>query len=272
MPLYMDQHNTDGAAPEDMAKAHVADLELQAAHGVKFLTYWLDYEGGIANCLVDAPNPGAVNRVHAAAHGKLAGRIIPVDEREVLTFLGRIDDPPGTIDEPATRTIVFTDIVGSTAHLEKVGDDAAMETLREHNRIVRRVLEDHRGRVVKNTGDGFMLVFDSPSDAIRFTIQLQQALAAFSAESPQRAIRIRIGINAGEPVSEDGDLYGLAVNVAARLCDMAGSGEVLASAAVVGLAMGKGFSFIDAGAMELKGLSAPILTYRLAFATGESGS
>lgn len=272
MPLFMDQHNTDGAAPEDMARAHVADLELQATHGVKFLTYWLDYEGGVANCLVDAPNPDAVNRVHAAAHGKLAGRIIPVEEREVLTFLGRTDDPPGTINEPATRTIVFTDIVGSTAHLEKVGDDAAMETLREHNRIVRRVLEGHRGRVVKNTGDGFMLVFDSPSDAVRFTIELQQGLAAFSAESPERAIRVRIGINAGEPVSEDGDLYGLAVNVAARLCDMAGTGEVLASAAVVGLTMGKGFSFFDAGAMELKGLSAPVLAYRLELETGESGS
>lgn len=272
MPLYMDQHNTDGATPEDMARAHVADLDLQASHGVKFLTYWLDYEGGVANCLVDAPDPDAVNRVHAAAHGNLAGRIIPVDEREVLTFLGRTDDPPGTINEPATRTIVFTDIVGSTAHLEEVGDDAAMETLREHNRIVRRVLEDHRGRVVKSTGDGFMLVFDSPSDAVRFTIGLQQSLAAFSAENPQRAIRVRIGVNAGEPVSEDGDLYGLAVNVAARLCDMAGTGEVLASAAVAGLTMGKGFSFSDAGAMELKGLSAPVLAYRLEFASGQSHS
>lgn len=270
MPLFMDQHNTDGAAPEDMAQAHVADLELQSTHGVKFLTYWLDYEGGVANCLVDAPNPDAVNRVHAAAHGKLAGRIIPVDESDVLTFLGRTDDPPGTINESATRTIVFTDIVGSTAHLDEVGDDAAMETLREHNRIVRQVLEDHRGRVVKSTGDGYMLVFDSPSDAVRFTIGLQQSLAAHSAESPQRAIRVRIGINAGEPVSEDGDLYGLAVNVAARLCDMAGTGEILASAAVAGLTMGKGFSFSDAGAMDLKGLSAPVLAYRLEFASGES--
>jgi adenylate cyclase len=173
---------------------------------------------------------------------------------------------------PRKSTIVFTDIVGSTAHLEEVGDDAAMETLREHNRIVRRVLEDHRGRVVKNTGDGFMLVFDSPSDAVRFTIGLQQGLAAFSAESPQRTIGVRIGMNAGEPVSEDGDLYGLAVNVAARLCDMAGTGEVLVSAAVAGLTMGKGFSFSDAGAMELKGLSAPVLAYRLEFASGESRS
>lgn len=272
MPLYMDQHNTDGAAPEDMARAHVADLEVQATHGVKFLTYWFDYEGGVANCLVDAPDPDAVNRVHAAAHGNLAGQVIPVDEREVLTFLGRTEDPPGTINEPATRTIVFTDIVGSTAHLEEVGDEAAMETLREHNRIVRLVLEDHRGRVVKSTGDGFMLVFDSPSDAVRFTIGLQQSLSAYSVEHPNRAIRVRIGINAGEPVSEDGDLYGLAVNVAARLCDMAGTGEVLASAAVAGLTMGKGFSFSDAGAMELKGLSAPVLAYRLEFAASKTVS
>jgi len=254
-----------------MAKAHVADLDLQATHGVKFLTYWLDYQAGVANCLVDAPNPDAVNRVHAAAHGNLASRIIPVDEGEVRTFLGRTVDPPGPINEPATRTIVFTDIVGSTAHLEKVGDAAAMETLREHNRIVRRVLEGHHGRVVKTTGDGFMLVFDSTSDAVRFTIELQQQLAALSAESPQRAIRVRVGMNAGEPVSEDGDFYGLAVNVAARLCDMAGTSEVLASAAVVGLTMGKGFRFSDPGAIELKGLTAPVPAYRLEFDTSEPG-
>lgn len=262
-PLYMDQHDTNGATPEDMARAHVADQSVQAQHGVKFLTYWLDYERGVANCLVDAADPEAVNRVHGAAHGNLAGRIIPVDENEVLAFLGRTTDPPGTIDEPATRIIVFTDMVDSTSRLDELGDAAAMEMLREHNRIVRGVLDDHRGRVVKSTGDGFMLVFDSPSDAVRFTIGLQRAFASYSADHPDDAIRVRIGINAGEPVSEDGDLYGMAVNVAARLCDRAGTGEIFASAAVAGLTMGKGFTFADVGPLELKGVSTPLVAYRL---------
>lgn len=263
MPLFMDQHDTEGASPEDLARAHTADLQVQAEHGVKFLTYWLDYQGGSANCLVDAPDPAAVNRAHAAAHGQLAGRIVPVDESEVLAFLGRTEDPAGTITEAATRTIVFTDMVDSTAQLDEFGDAAGMETLREHNRIVRRVLGNHRGREVKNTGDGFLLSFDSTSDAVRFAIELQRVLADYSEEHHDRQIRVRIGINAGEPVSEEGDLFGLAVNVAARLCDHASAGEILASAAVAGLTMGKGFNFTDAGTVSLKGLKNPLPTFRL---------
>ena len=263
MPLYMDQHNTGGASPDDLARAHVADLAVQEAHGVKFLTYWLDYQAGVANCLVEASDPDAVNRAHATAHGNLAGRIIPVERDEILSFLGRAEDRGGTIDEPATRTIVFTDIVDSTAQLEALGDEAAMVSVREHNRIVRDVLAGHRGRVVKSTGDGFMLAFDAPSDAVKFTIRLQQALAAHAENDPANAIRVRIGVNAGEPVSEDGDLYGLAVNLAARLCDRAGTGEVLASAAVAGLTMGKGFTFSEIGPLELKGMSSPVAAYRL---------
>lgn len=263
MPLFMDQHDTEGASPDDLARAHTADLQVQNEHGVKFLTYWLDYQGGSANCLVDAPDPAAVNRAHAAAHGQLAGRIVPVDKSEVLAFLGRTEDPAGTITEAATRTIVFTDMVDSTAQLDEFGDAAGMETLREHNRIVRRVLGDHRGREVKNTGDGFLLSFDSTSDAVRFATELQRVLSDYSEEHHERQIRVRIGINAGEPVSEEGDLFGLAVNVAARLCDHASAGEILASAAVAGLTMGKGFDFTDAGTVSLKGLKNPLPTFRL---------
>lgn len=270
MPLYMDQHDTEGASPDDLARAHLADLAIQERYGVKFLTYWLDYRGGVANCLVDARDPDAVNEAHAAAHGNLAGRIIPVDEDEVLAFLGRVGDGGGVIDEAATRTIVFTDIVGSTAQLDALGDDVAIARLREHNRIVREVLSGHRGRVVKSTGDGFMLAFDSPSDAIRFAIRLQRALGAHAVEDPDQAIEVRIGINAGEPVAEEGDLYGIAVNVAARLCDQAGRGEVLASAAVAGLTMGKGFRFTDVGPLQLKGVSSPVSAHRVEFSLSET--
>jgi class 3 adenylate cyclase len=266
MPLYMDQHDTHGASPEDMARAHIADLDVQAEHGVRFLTYWLDYEKGVANCLVEAADPSAVNRAHDAAHGNLATRVVSVDEDSVLSFLGRTSDPEGTINESATRTIVFTDMVDSTAQLDTLGDDQALKALREHNRIVRELLPDHRGRIIKSTGDGYMLVFDSPSAAVRFAIGLQAALATHSSDNDP--IHVRIGINAGEPVAEDGDLFGLAVNVAARLCDKAASGEVLCSAAVVGLVMGKGFEFHHLGALELRGLREPLATYRLELSLG----
>ena len=255
MPLYMDQHDTAGASPQDLARAHEFDLDRQDEFGVRFLTYWHDYEGGVANCLVEAPDAAAVNRVHAIAHGSLANRIITVDESEVAAFLGRTRDPESApIDEGATRTIVFTDIVGSTANLEELGDEAAMVLLRTHNRIVRRLVAEHGGREVKHTGDGFMLAFDTSPQAVRFSLALHQALA-------ETDIAVRIGVNQGRPLAEDGDLFGLAVNIAARLCDRAGRGQTLASAEVVAFA--SEFDFVEIGPLELKGLSRPVLGFRL---------
>lgn len=264
MPLYMDQHDTSGARAEDLARAHDADLDIQDEYRVRFLTYWLDYPAGLANCLVEAPDPETVNRVHAASHGLLANRIIPVDPTTVAALMGRVTDPgPEPIDEPATRTIVFTDMVDSTARLSELGDEAALEIHRAHNRIVRSVLADHHGRELKHTGDGFMLAFDSPSDAVGFSVDLQQALGQHSATHPDSSIKVRIGINTGRPVAEEGDFFGMAVNVAARLCDRAGPGEVLASETVAQLTSGLGFAFAHTGPLELKGVSEPVTGYRL---------
>ncbi|MGH8958335.1 MAG: nickel-binding protein [Acidimicrobiia bacterium] len=257
MPLYMDQHDTKGAVPTDLAAAHAMDLALEGAYNVRFLTYWLDYPRGIANCLVEAPNPEVVNEVHGLSHGLLAHRVIPVDRFEVAAILGRLTDPDdGPIDEPATRTIVFTDMVGSTALLDTLGDEAAVEILRVHDRLVRTLLDSHRGREVKHTGDGFMLAFTSPADALRFAVSLQSGLA-------ERGIAIRIGLNTGTPVAEGRDFFGMAVNVAARLCELAGAGEILASEEVVGEAADSGFGFIEVGPIRLRGRTAPVAVYRL---------
>ena len=100
----MDQHDTKGAAPTDLAAAHSMDLALEDAYNVRFLTYWLDYARGVANCLVEAPSPEVVNEVHGLSHGLLANRVIPVNRSEVAAILGRLTDPDhGPIDEPAAR-------------------------------------------------------------------------------------------------------------------------------------------------------------------------
>lgn len=256
----MDQHQTAGATPEDLARAHAADLAVQERFGVDFLNYWQDYKAGMTYCLVNAPSPEAVRLAHDAAHGKLPGSIVPVDESEVVAFLGRSAGgtwPPH--DQPATRTIVFTDIVGSTSLFEQLGDSRAVDLLRRHNSLVGDLLLQHGGRKVKHTGDGFMLAFDSPSRALEFSLRLQDELTKGGLEQP---ISVKIGMTAGEPVDDEGDLFGTAVNLARRLCEAAESGRVYVSDVIRGLTMGKDFTFTPVGELVLKGFSSPVAAYQ----------
>ena len=161
--------------------------------------------------------------------------------------------------------ILFTDMEGSTSTTVRMGDARAQEVVRAHNAIIRRGLESRGGRVVKNTGDGVMAEFSSVSNAVNCAIDIQRLLHAHNEEQPDAAIRVRMGVNAGEPLSEDDDLHGIVVSTAARICDQAVGGEILVSNVVRELATGKGFDFSDAGAFDLKGLDEPVRLYRVRF-------
>jgi hypothetical protein len=123
MPIYVDRHNASGASKSDMAEAHRLDLEAQTQHEVSFLAYWFDVQRGIAFCLVAAPSSGAVEEVHRVSHGNVPSDIIEVDVEEVRGFLGRTTDPASLeMVESGYRTILFTDLVGSTSLSLEVGD------------------------------------------------------------------------------------------------------------------------------------------------------
>lgn len=161
--------------------------------------------------------------------------------------------------------ILFTDMEGSTATTARMGDERAQEVVRTHNAIIRAGLEARAGRVVKSTGDGVMAAFESVSSAVNCAIEIQQRFEEHNAESPDSPIRVRMGINAGEPLSEDDDLHGIVVSTASRICDQARAGEILVSNVVRELASGKGLRFVDAGAFDLKGLDEPLRLFRVDF-------
>src|SRR5919198_273645 len=143
-------------------------------------------------------------------------------------------------------TILFTDLVGSTALFERRGDEAADAVRREHFNALRRAVAEHRGREVKSTGDGLMVTFASAAAAVRCAIDMQRA----SADQP-----LRVGLDAGEPLPEGDDLFGTPVIVASRLCDSAGPGEILASEVVCRIAGPRIAEQIQAaGAFRLKGV------------------
>jgi class 3 adenylate cyclase len=260
MGFYMDRHDLDGATAADLAAAHMSDLKTQAQHGVRFVSYWFDYDRSAAFCLVEAPDAETAQAVHRDSHGDVANEIIPVDPDAVVRFMGRIDDPleSGRDPESAFRIILFTDLEGSTALNQRLGDDGAMRLLRIHDGIIRSALARHAGREVKHTGDGIMASFDSVQAALAGAVAIQRGFADHNASHPEPPLRVRIGMSAGEPVAEGGDLFGAAVQLAARLCDHASPGGIVVSSVVRDLAIGKGFTFGPGSETSLKGFPVPV--------------
>jgi len=180
----------------------------------------------------------------------------------VEEFLGP-PEKPKSAEPGAFRTILFTDMEGSTSLTQRLGDAAAQEVLRTHNTIVRDALKAHAGAETKHTGDGIMASFTSASSALQAAVAIQKALADHNASNPDTAIRVRIGLNAGEPVAEEDDLFGTAVQLAARICAHAEPGQVLLPEGVRHLVAGKRFLFADIGDIALRGFEDPVRLFEV---------
>jgi class 3 adenylate cyclase len=150
------------------------------------------------------------------------------------------------------RTVLFTDIVGHTEMMQRLGDAKGRDVLRAHERITRDLLKQHGGAEVKTMGDGFMASFGSVTSAMDCAIALQRAFAVHTESMPE-PLHVRVGLNAGEPIEEDGDLFGATVILASRIAAKAGAGEILVPDTVRGLLSGKGFVFGDRGDFVPKG-------------------
>lgn len=166
----------------------------------------------------------------------------------------------------AFRTILFTDIEKHGELMRLFGDAATRQLLREHERITREALRQHGGSEIKSMGDGFLASFGSAQRALECAAALQKALAESSlgrSEHLENGLRVRVGINAGEPIAEDDDLFGTAVIAAARIASMAAGGEILVANVVRELVAGKGFLFSDRGEQPLRGLEDPVRLWQL---------
>jgi adenylate cyclase len=156
-----------------------------------------------------------------------------------------------------TIAIVFTDLVGSTDMTSEFGDQMAQDILRAHNSAVRSALGRFSGKEIKHTGDGIMATFDHVPDAVAGMIDVLRAVRAHNEAQPRIPLRIRIGINAGEPISAENDYYGLAVTIAARVCAKADMDQILVSQVVRDMCEGTDLTFADRGSEPLKGIKAP---------------
>ncbi|HET7392989.1 MAG TPA: nickel-binding protein [Candidatus Binatia bacterium] len=269
MPVYMDRHYIEGATRHAIADAHQKDLALQDRYQVKFLTYWFDEMRSTAFCLVEAPNRQAIEHAHDEAHGSIPNEVLEVDPAVVDAFLGRIKDPLPASPEKSEeipidsgfRAIMFTDLKDSTLMTTLYGDAKALHLLHVHNALTRNSLNAHHGREIKHTGDGIMASFASVSDAVDCAITIQKTFAAYNQEHPEAPLYLRIGLSAGEPIEEHGDLFGQAVQLAARLCAHAEPARILVDQVVQNQWSGTQSPFADLGEVTLKGFDQAIRVY-----------
>jgi class 3 adenylate cyclase len=168
---------------------------------------------------------------------------------EIEGFLLEAWEAAASDQEPdrVLATVLFTDIVDSTAKIAELGDARWRELLEQHHAIVRRELARGRGREVDTAGDGFFAAFDGPARAIRCARAISDAVRDLG-------IDVRAGLHTGECEIVDGKVAGIAVHTGARVAAYAGPGEVLVSGTVRDLVAGSGLEFEDRGVHELKGI------------------
>jgi class 3 adenylate cyclase len=186
-------------------------------------------------------------------------RMVELEGRDYLPFVGETEELLTEIEEFLTgmrgspsservlATILFSDIVGSTARAAELGDRLWRELLEDHDHMVVRQVRRFAGRLVKGTGDGVLAVFDGPGRAIEAGLAMRDA-------ARQLGLEVRVGIHAGELDRRGDDVSGIAVHIAARVQAAASPDEVCVSRTVADLVAGSGFVFRDNGRHELKGV------------------
>ena len=201
-------------------------------------------------------------------------RLVLLEGNSLAPFIGDMESVARAIDEflgdasvagPSPEAaagsplaVLVTDVVGSTALTERLGDADARVALRAHEQIVRTALRAHGGIEVKTMGDGFIASFSSVTRALECAVAIQRALAASGG-----GLHVRMGLSAGEPIVEEGDLHGTVVITASRLAALAAGDTILVADVVRQLAAGKSFHFTDRGDTTLHGFAAPVRVYEL---------
>jgi class 3 adenylate cyclase len=207
--------------------------------------------------LRDGPAPPVSRYVAAHIPGAKLVEVAGADDywwasdaaRDVLDEIEEFVTGVRVGEDPDRRllTLLFTDIVGSTAHASTVGDARWRELLDRHDAVVRRQLARFRGCEVKTMGDGFLATFDGPARAVECACAIRDAAA-------QLGLQVRSGVHTGEVEVRSDDVAGLGVVIAARVSALAEPGTVWTSRTVADLVVGSGLVFTDRGAHELKGV------------------
>ena len=178
-------------------------------------------------------------------------------------------------DKRRPLTLMFTDIVGSSALAEERGNEFAMKVVRVHNMIVKSTISHYGGQYIKHTGDGILAAYDDAQMAVKSGAVIQRCVREHNTEFPDLPLDLRVGLNGGDTITEGGDVFGSSVNLASRVCALAGAGQVFCTGIVRNRAKAVKMPFADRGEHAVKGYKDPIPVYEVLWdegqATGDEG-
>jgi AraC-like DNA-binding protein len=237
MPIYMDRHDvSDTVTAEHIAKLHQEDLKIQNLFGCRGLTYWFDDKRKTAFCLIEAPDANAIRKMHNQAHGQVPHSVIEVEASIVESFLGRIQDPEkalnaelNIINDPAFRIIM---VVSLTRPAPPITDSSSFKSLfRNFSSAVRRILRKHDGNTVEQTDYHYLISFRSVTHAVHAASEIQLLNKEFNKQNTKHKLILKIGLNAGVPVTKQQLIFEDTIKLAARMCEIV-DGEIILSAEV----------------------------------------
>lgn len=226
--------------------------------------YFEMYSDGRAGALSKL-NGGADSGMQPAIDKWRTPKAAPAQEEStaVAEESKHFDGKPGEEEAHGFVAVLFTDIVNSTKKQQENGDAWLMNVVRAHNDIVREAIAKHAGREIKHTGDGIMASFPAVQGSVESALLMQNGVQKFSEMMPELGFEICIGISAGEPIHESGDLFGTPVNLAARVLSKASAHETAVSNIVREMCRGKHFGFEELGRFDLKGFEDPVPIYKV---------
>lgn len=236
MPIYMDRHDiSENVTAAQVAGLHQQDLKIQDQFGCRGLTYWYDEQRSTAFCLIEAPDIAAITAMHNHAHGQVPNRIIEVNPALVESFLGRIQDPENistntinVIDESAFRIVMLV-LLKPPSSLRQVSEHASLR-VKQFSQAMSDILLSFHGKLVRKNDHYVITSFTSVVDAVQaaFEVRLQ-----FERNKvlPDTGTALKIGLSAGEPVTDKPAFFEDAIRLVERMCRIV-KGEVILSSEV----------------------------------------
>lgn len=236
MPLFIDRHNlSEFVTAEIVAQLHLKDLEIQDQFDCKGLTYWFDDKRKTAFCLIEAPNVEAIHKMHNYAHGQVPNSVIEVDATTVESFLGRIEDPRKSdhneltiITEPAFRIIMVISLVKPPSDLRF--SESQITIAKTLSKKIVQLLNRFSGSMVTQSDTHYLISFTSATNALKAA----KAVLKIFENSSDKKIQVKIGLNAGMPVSGKEKMFEETILLAERMCEFM-KGRIVISSKLAGL-------------------------------------
>jgi AraC-like DNA-binding protein len=233
----MDVHYIPGLAAYDAAEAHQKDLAIQQQHHCKCMTYWIDEPRGVVFCLIEAPDKHTVEEMHKRSHGLIPNKILEVNNSTVESFLGRIHDPDDApvaenglkiFSDPAYRVLLLSRQMDYVLLQHKLGPQKAEKLLTEQDEALRQGSAMHGGRMTGHFDDASVISFSSVAAAVACASDIRQRLSG----PDHRVAEMAMSITSGNPVSSSDQLFGEALQLGMRLCQLKSSDRIVLSVAV----------------------------------------